>query len=197
MKAPGMGNDMLNQLFEQKRNVAKEMMAVKERRIELIQEKMNTSGNVFAAKGDESRLKDYMSRTEQQAREIEKQLALKDEKKKQEKKKKEAETKAFLDHQVAAKQEKKEWERKNEDRIAMIVHADVKAFEKTKQENKYEHRQKMNAHLDSLVKQIDENKVIPKGAPRTSKIGMSLAEQELLINKKLIEDVENGAQMPG
>jgi hypothetical protein len=98
MKAPGMGNDMLNQLFEQKRNFSKEMMAVKERRIELIQEKMNTSGNVFAAKGDESRLKDYMSRTEQQAREIEKQLALKDEKKKQEKKKKEAETKAFLDH---------------------------------------------------------------------------------------------------
>lgn len=35
-KAPGMGNDMMNQLFEQKRNRAKEMMAVKERRIELI-----------------------------------------------------------------------------------------------------------------------------------------------------------------
>jgi hypothetical protein len=31
-----MGNDMMNQLFEQKRNRAKEMMAVKERRIELI-----------------------------------------------------------------------------------------------------------------------------------------------------------------
>ncbi len=55
----------------------------------------------------------------------------------------------------------------------------------------------MNAHLESLVKQIDENKTVPKGAPRTAKIGMSLAEQELLINKKLIEDVENGAQMPG
>lgn len=192
-----MGNDMLNQLFEQKRNVAKEMMAVKERRIELIQEKLHFSGGAFATNGDESRLKDYMTRTEQQAREIEKQQALKDERKKLEKKMKEAETKAFLDQQVAAKAEKKDWERKNEDRIAKIVQADVQAFEKSKQENKYEHRQKMNAHLDSLVRQMDENKVIPKGAPRTAKIGMSLAEQELLINKKLIEDVENGAQMPG
>ena len=73
----------------------------------------------------------------------------------------------------------------------------MQAFEKTKQESKYEHRQKMNAHRDLLVKQMDENKTIPKGAPRTSKIGMSLAEQELLINKKLIEDVENGVQIPG
>jgi hypothetical protein len=86
---------------------------------------------------------------------------------------------------------------RNEDRIAKFVHADVQAFEKSKNENKIEHRTKMNAHLESLVKQIDENKSVPKGAPRTAKIGMSLAEQELLINKKLIEDVENGAQMPG
>jgi hypothetical protein len=57
---------MLNQLFEQKRNVAKEMMAVKERRIELIQEKMHMTGHGagLAASGDESRLKDYMSRAE-------------------------------------------------------------------------------------------------------------------------------------
>lgn len=62
---------------------------------------MNTSGgagNAFASKGDDSRLKDYMTRSEQQAREIEKQLTLKDERKKIEKKAKEAETKAFLDH---------------------------------------------------------------------------------------------------
>ncbi len=56
----------MNQLFEQKRNVAKEMMAVKERRIELIQEKMHMTGHGagLAASGDESRLRDYMSRAE-------------------------------------------------------------------------------------------------------------------------------------
>ena len=156
-----------------------------------------TGGPGLAASGDESRLRDYMSRTEQQAREMDRQQALKEERKKMEKKMKEAETKAYLDQQVAAKQEKKEFEKRNEDRIAKFVHADVQAFEKSKNENKLEHRTKMNAHLESLVKQIDENKTVPKGAPRTAKIGMSLAEQELLINKKLIEDVENGAQMAG
>ena len=156
-----------------------------------------TGGGGLAASGDESRLRDYMSRTEQQAREIDRQQAIKEERKKMEKKMKEAETKAYLDQQVAAKQEKKDFEKRNEDRIAKFVHADVQAFEKSKNEHKIEHRTKMNAHLESLVKQIDENKSVPKGAPRTAKIGMSLADQELLINKKLIEDVENGAQMPG
>lgn len=62
-------------------------MAVKERRIELIQEKMHTTGGGgLAASGDESRLKDYMTRTEQQAREIERQQALKEERKKMERK---------------------------------------------------------------------------------------------------------------
>lgn len=78
-------------------------MAVKERRIELIQEKMQTTGGGLAASGDESRLRDYMSRTEQQAREMDRQQALKEERKKMEKKMKEAETKAYLDQQVAAK----------------------------------------------------------------------------------------------
>ena len=192
---------MLNQLFEQKRNVAKEMMAVKERRIELIQEKMHMTGHGagLAASGDESRLKDYMSRAEQQAREIDRQQALKEERKKMERKIKEAETKAYLDQQVAAKQEKKDFEKRNEERIAKFVQADVQAFERSTKEHKIEHKTKMNAHLESLVKQIDENKAVPKGAPRTAKIGMSLAEQELLINKKLIEDVEMGAakQSPG
>ena len=74
------------------------MMAVKERRIELIQEKMQTTGSGgLAASGDESRLRDYMSRTEQQAREMDRQQALKEERKKMERKMKEAETKAYLD----------------------------------------------------------------------------------------------------
>jgi hypothetical protein len=110
---------------------------------------------------------------------------------------KEAETKAFLDQQVAMKNEKREMEKEAEERIAKIVQADVQAFEKSKRDHKYEHRNKMNAHLESLIKQMDENKAVPKGAPHTSKIGMSLAEQELLINKKLIEDVEKAAQLPG
>ena len=73
------------------------MMAVKERRIELIQEKMHTTGGGLAASGDESRLRDYMSRTEQQAREMDRQQAIKEERKKMEKKMKEPETKAYLD----------------------------------------------------------------------------------------------------
>ena len=39
------------------------------------------------------------------------------------------------------------------------------------------------------MKQIEEQKHIPKKAPHVAKIGMSsLADQELLINRRLIED---------
>jgi hypothetical protein len=47
------------------------------------------------------------------------------------------------------------------------------------------------------MKQIEEQKQIPKKAPHVAKIGMSLAEHEALINKKLIEDVEADAPLPG
>ena len=47
------------------------------------------------------------------------------------------------------------------------------------------------------MKQIEEQKNIPKKAPHIAKIGMNLDEQELLINKKLIEDVETDAPLPG
>lgn len=47
------------------------------------------------------------------------------------------------------------------------------------------------------MRQIEEQKTIPKKAPHVAKIGMSLAEHEALINKKLIEDVEADAPLPG
>lgn len=102
--------------------------------------------------GEDSRLKDYLTRAEQQARDIEKLAASKDERKKLEKKMKEAETKAFLDQQVALKHERREMEKEAEERNAKIVHADVQAFEKSKRDHKIEHRTKMNAHLELLVK---------------------------------------------
>lgn len=47
------------------------------------------------------------------------------------------------------------------------------------------------------MRQIEEQKQIPKKAPHVAKIGMSLAEHEALINKKLIEDVEADSPLPG
>jgi hypothetical protein len=55
----------------------------------------------------------------------------------------------------------------------------------------------MHKHLDQLMLQIEEQKQIPKKAPHCAKIGMSLAEQELLINKKLLEDIDREAEFPG
>jgi hypothetical protein len=55
----------------------------------------------------------------------------------------------------------------------------------------------MHNHLDGLLKQIEDGKGVSKKAPHVAKIGLSIAEHELLINKKLIEDVENGEGFPG
>jgi hypothetical protein len=56
---------------------------------------------------------------------------------------------------------------------------------------------KMHQHLDGLMKQIEDTKNIPKKAPHVAKIGISLAEHELLINKKLIDDVDGEKAFPG
>ena len=104
------------------------------------------------------------------------------------------ETKEFLDRQVEAMRERKEAEKAKEYRLAARVHADVQAFEDSKREHKITHQTKMNQHLDGLMRQIEEQKHIPKKAPHVAKIGMpSLADQELLINRRLIEDAQGEA----
>jgi hypothetical protein len=55
-------NDMLNSLFEEKRNYAKELDAVKERRIQVIQERLKEAGTTLSA--DEQRTADYIRRHE-------------------------------------------------------------------------------------------------------------------------------------
>jgi hypothetical protein len=47
------------------------------------------------------------------------------------------------------------------------------------------------------MRQIEEQKQIPKKAPHVAKIGLQLAEHEALINKKLIEDVEADQPLAG
>ena len=71
-------------------------------------------------------------------------------------KKMEMETKEYLDRQVEAKRERKEAEKAKEYRLAARVHADVQAFEDSKREHKITHHNKMNIHLDGLMKQIEE-----------------------------------------
>ena len=87
------------------------------------------------------------------------------------------ETKEFLDRQVDAKQGRNEADKAKEYRLAARDHADVQAFEDIKREHKITHQTKMNQHLDGLMRQIEEQKHIPKKAPHVAKIGMpSLAD---------------------
>ncbi len=67
----------------------------------------------------------------------------------------------------------------------------------SKRESNLRQQNKMHKHQDLLMQQIEEQKQIPKKAPHCAKIGMSLAEQELLINKKLLEDIDREAAFPG
>lgn len=145
----------------------------------------------------DGKLQEYLNRVEYHQREQDQQQAQREKQKVDDRKKKEMETKAYLDRQVEAKKERKEQEKHNDQRLGVKVNADVKAFEETKRENKMNYQNKMNQHLDGLMKQIEEQKSIPKKAPHVAKIGTAVEEQELLINKKLIEDVEADAPLPG
>ena len=49
--------NMLDSLFQEKPNISKEMMAVNERRIEAIKERMATSGGEFI---DDSRAREFI-----------------------------------------------------------------------------------------------------------------------------------------
>lgn len=68
--------NMLDSLFQEKPNISKEMMAVNERRIEAIKERMATSGGVFI---DDSRAREFIQKTEMHHQEQLKQAALKEE----------------------------------------------------------------------------------------------------------------------
>lgn len=70
--------------------------------------------------------------------------------------------KAILDLQVAAKHDKKTMERVKDQKHAQIVHADVEAYEVSKRDRKTDHHQSVQAHRESLIKQIDENQVHKK-----------------------------------
>ena len=145
----------------------------------------------------DGKLQEYLSRAEHHARDQARLAEQREEKKAADRKQKEMETKAYLDRQVEAKREKKEQEKYKEHALAEKVHADVQAFEKSKRDHQIQHQNKMHSHLDGLLRQIEDGKGVSKKAPHVAKIGLSIAEHELLINKKLIEDVENGEGFPG
>ena len=99
---------MLDSLFQEKRNKAKEYALQNERRIEAIKEKMysssfagggggNTNGGLF---NDEGRVIEYIQKNEMQFKEQLKKEAQDEERKKKDKQMKELETKAYLDMQV-------------------------------------------------------------------------------------------------
>lgn len=145
----------------------------------------------------DGKLQEFLSKVDKHSKDQAKQESMREERKAAERKQKELETKAFLDKQVEAKKERKEYEKIKEHQLAEKVYADVQAFETSKREQKVTHMNKMHQHLDGLMKQIEETKSIPKKAPHVAKIGISLAEHELLINKKLIEDVDGDKAFPG
>ena len=191
-------------IFKEKHNKARELAEKNERRIELIQDKMNLTTSGFDSKkgvagsiAGDAKLQEYLNRVEYHQKEQDHQQALRERNKAEERKKKEMETRDYLDRQIEAKKERREREKNQEHRLAERVQADVKAFEESRRESKIHQQNKMGAHLDGLMRQIEEQKAIPKNAPHVAKIGMSVEKQELLLNKKLIEDVEADAPLPG
>ena len=176
---PGLTNEnMLDSLFQEKRNISKEMMAQNEKRIEIIKERMQTVT-------DTQRARDFVSKTEQLREEQLRQEQLKEDLKRKERKAQELETKAFLDQQIAAKLQKKESEKMSEQRHAQNIHADVVAFERSKKDVKREHDKVHHAHREELVKQIGEHKTLKGKAV--------MAPQEYAINKQIIDEVVGGS----
>lgn len=180
---------MLDSLFQEKRNKAKEYAIQNERRIEAIKEKMYSSS--FAGGGDnrgglfndEGRVIDYIQKNELQFKEQLKKEAQDEERKKKDKQMRELETKAFLDMQVQAKHNKKELERANDQRHAKVVYEDVRNFEMSTKQMKDQRERKAKDNLEDIKRQIDEqhmNKHKPQG----------MAPQEFMINKRLIDEVE-------
>jgi hypothetical protein len=86
---------------------------------------------------------------------------------------------------VAFKYEKKVQERETEDHHALIVKADVQAFERSKQEKKQNHQKVVQAHRDQLIRQIDGH--------RELKAAHAMAPQEFAINKRIIDEVEGSS----
>ncbi len=90
--------DMLDGLFQEKRNIAKEMAQQNERRIEVIKEKMASLGASVSV--DDGRTKVFIEKNERLHLEQLKQEQANEDRKKRERAMKEKETKAFLDMQV-------------------------------------------------------------------------------------------------
>ena len=77
----------------------------------------------------------------------------------------------FLGWQVEAKLERKDAYKAKEYRLGARVHADVQVYENNKREIKIKHQDKIYQHLDSLVKQIEEENLFPKKASHVANIG--------------------------
>jgi hypothetical protein len=83
--------------------------------------------------------------------------------------------------QVAMKNERKVLDKEGDQKHALIVRADVQAFEMSKKDKKSDHEKQVQAHRDSLMRQINDHKYNK---------GQTMATHEFAINKRIIEEVE-------
>ena len=152
----GSPDTIFDSIFKEKKNKAKELAIANERRIEIIKEKLREHGTGYTA--DEQRAKDFITKNEQHRIEQLKNDAAVEEQKKKERHQKELETKAYLDRQIAMKQEKKAMEKRSTEDHAKVVRADVQDFERSKHEKKQQHKQVLIAHREQLMKQIGDHR---------------------------------------
>lgn len=86
--------------------------------------------------------------------------------------------------QMQEKQAKNSLSKVQEDYEAKYVNKDVQAYQDQERKKREEFERMMKQHQNSLQKQIEDGKYKSKG----------MAEHEFMLNKKIIEGIENKNQ---
>jgi hypothetical protein len=69
--------------------------------------------------------------------------------------------------------------------MAKVIRADVQEFEKSKHDKKVHHQQVVQAHRDSLIRQIGDH--------RAAKVTSAMAQHEMAINKDIIQAIDGSS----